>query len=127
MSDMLDSGLQWMHGQRHAHMTQAVTYARGESTVDIQATMGAVTFVETDDDGGIIGQIESREFIIRAADLVLDSTVTLPRAGDTITHNDGSTSRVFRVTSPGGEPPFKYSDPLQRTLRIHTKYAGDAA
>jgi hypothetical protein len=29
---------------------------------------------------------------------------------------------VFEVNAPGGQPPFRYSDPYRRVLRIHTKH-----
>jgi hypothetical protein len=38
-------------------------------------------------------------------------------AGDRITEG----AREFEVTAQGGEPAFRYSDPTQTILRIHTK------
>jgi hypothetical protein len=37
---------------------------------------------------------------------------------------DGDQVFVYEVLAPGGEPPWRYSDPYRRTLRIHTKHVG---
>jgi len=31
---------------------------------------------------------------------------------------------IYEVMAPGNEPPWRYSDPYRRTLRIHTKLIG---
>ena len=38
----------------------------------------------------------------------------------------GADTQLYEVMAPGGEPPFRYSDPYRRTLRIHTKHVGRA-
>jgi hypothetical protein len=39
----------------------------------------------------------------------------------------GAAVLVYEVNAPGGEPPFRFSDPDRRTLRIHTKHIGTEA
>ena len=121
MADMLEQGASWLDDQRHQHMTRSVTYARVTSTVDVQATIGRTVF-EQADEYGIVTKTESRDYLIRTADLVLDGQPTLPKRGDQIRETDGSSTFVYEVLSPGDEPVFRYSDPYRKALRIHTKH-----
>ncbi len=121
MADMLEQGARWLDDQRHQHMTRTVSYARGANTVEVQATIGRTVF-EQADEYGIVTKTESRDYLIRTADLVLDGQPTLPKRGDQIRETDGGTTFVYEVLSPGDEPVFRYSDPYRKALRIHTKH-----
>jgi hypothetical protein len=102
-------------------MTRTVTYIRGADAVDLQATIGRTEFEQVDEYGSL-HKIESRDFLVRAQDLVLAGSQTLPQAGDRIRETDGDQAFVYEVMAPGDEPPFRYSDPNRKTLRIHTKH-----
>ena len=121
MTDLLEQGASWLDDQRHRHMTRSVSYARGASTVIVQATIGRTVF-EQADEYGVVTKTESLDYLIRTADLVLDGQVTLPKHGDQIRETDGETTFVYEVLSPGDEPIFRYSDPYRKALRIHTKH-----
>lgn len=121
MVDMLEQGASWLDDQRHQHMTRSVSYARGASTVAVQATVGRTEF-EQADEYGIVHKTESRDYLIRTADLVLDGQAAMPKRGDQIRETDGTTTVVYEVLSPGDEPVFRYSDPYRKALRIHTKH-----
>lgn len=121
MADLLERGEAWLDDQRHQHMTGTVTYGRGDDTVDVQATVGRTVF-EQADDYGIVQKTESRDYLIRTKDLVLDGQTRLPQRGDLVREKDGDSTFVYEVLAPGSEPPFRYSDPYRRTLRIHTKH-----
>ena len=126
MPDVLEEGAQFLDDQRHAHMTTTVTYQRGASTVDVAATVGRTTFEQADEFGGI-QRLESRDYLIRTVDLVLDSETVLPTAGDQIRETVGASVFVYEVMAPGSEPPFRYSDPYRKALRIHTKHVATEA
>lgn len=121
MTDLLEQGAQFLDDQRHAHMTQTVVYERDTSSVQVQATIGQTTF-EQADEFGVIEKTESRDFLIRTADLVLDSAPVLPGAGDQIRETLGTKVYVYEVMAPGAEPPYRFSDPYRKALRIHTKH-----
>jgi hypothetical protein len=123
MPDLLETGSAFLDDQRHQHMTRTVTYQRGADSVELAATIGRTEF-EQADDYGVVHKIESRDFLVRTADLVLASEQTLPKAGDRIRETEGSQTFVYEVMAPGTEPPFRYSDPYRKTLRIHTKHVG---
>ena len=123
MPDLLEQGSAWLEDQRTRHMSRTVTYVRGVDSVDVAATIGKTAFEQTDE-YGVIHRTESRDFLVLTADLVLDGTATLPKAGDRIRETAGDQVFVYEVMAPGGEPPWRYSDPYRRTLRIHTKHVG---
>ncbi len=121
MTDLLAQGLSWLEDQRHQHLTRMVTYQRASNEVEVQATIGRTVF-EQDDHAGGLTRIESRDFLIRATDLVLGSEVTLPQPGDRIIETDAIATYTYEVMAPGLEPPWRYSDVNRLTLRIHTKH-----
>lgn len=126
MADMLEHGSAWLEDQRNAHMTRAVVYQRSGDSVELPATIGRTVF-EQADEFGIIHKLESRDFLVLRTDLVLSGVQTLPKAGDRVRDPDGDNTQVYEVMAPGGEPPFRHSDPYRKTLRIHTKHIGAEA
>ncbi|MCC6910069.1 MAG: hypothetical protein IT430_19210 [Phycisphaerales bacterium] len=123
MSDLLAQGLTWLEDQRHQHLTRTVKYLRASNEVELAATIGRTVF-EQDDHAGGLTRIESRDFLIRAADLVLAAETTLPQPGDRIIETDAIATYTYEVMAPGSEPPWRYSDVNRLTLRIHTKHVG---
>ena len=126
MNDLLQTGSDWLEAQRHAHAAHEVTYARGGDSVALDATVGATSF-EVETDHGI-ETWEARDFLVRAADLVLVGTglkPVPPERGDRITENVGTGLKpvllVFEVMAPAGQPPWRWSDPNRKTIRVHTK------
>jgi len=120
VTDLLERGETWLEGQRRKFMAHTVTYSDGVDTVDLLATVGRTQF-EWSDEYGVTHQIESRDFIVTAADLVLAEAVTLPVAGHQIRETIGATMYTYEVLSPGQEPPFRFTGPAKISLRIHTK------
>lgn len=121
MADLLEQGMTFLDEKRHEHLTRSVVYERGASTVEVQATLGETTF-EQADDFGIVQKIESRDFLIRTSDLILDGQPAVPKAGDRLRDTQGTQVFVYEVSAPGSEPPYRYSDPYRKALRIHTKH-----
>lgn len=102
-------------------MTRTVVYQRGADAVEIAATIGRTEFEQVDEHG-VVQRLQSRDFLVRAADLVLAGAPTLPKAGDRIRETVGAQTFVYEVMAPGNEPPWRYSDPYRKALRIHTKH-----
>ncbi len=121
--DLLEQGAAWLEDQRTRHMSRTVRYLRGGDGVDLPATIGRTEF-EQADEYGVIHRIQSRDFLVLAADLVLGGAPTLPQAGDCIRETVGDQTFLYEVMAPGGEPPWRYSDPYRNALRIHTKFIG---
>ncbi|MCL4742276.1 MAG: hypothetical protein KJZ54_08740 [Phycisphaerales bacterium] len=121
MADLLEQGAAFLDDRRHTHLTRTVTYQRGADSVDLAATVGRTVF-EQADESGFIRKVESRDFLVRRTELVIGGSETLPKAGDRIREPDGELTQVYEVMAPGGEPPFRWSDPYRKVLRIHTKH-----
>lgn len=129
--NILQRGSAWLESMRHRHATTMVTYQRGapgsEESVEVDATIGQTTF-ETESDTGALIKVQSRDYLILAADLVLGDVQTLPMQGDVIRElaTDGSGKvHLYEVMAPSGAPHYRYSDPFRTTLRIHTKSIGE--
>lgn len=123
MANLLESGAEWLANQLKTHASSDVVYVRGVDQVPVKATIGKTEF-EIDDGSGVIVRIQSRDFLIHAADLVLGGTETLPVAGDLIRETQGTNTFVYEVMAPGNEPHFRYSNPFRKLLRIHSKHVG---
>jgi predicted aconitase len=123
VADLLEQGSAFLEDQRHRHMTRPVMYRRAADEVEVSATVGRTIF-EQADDRGLVSRLESRDFLVRVEDLVLAGSPVLPKAGDQVREAQEGKTFIYEVMAPGGEPPFRYSDPYRRTLRIHTKHVG---
>ena len=117
--DILENGLAWLEAQRKTHLSSPVIYRRGGDSAEVPATVGKTVFKVTDDYGRF-QYIESRDFLISAADLVLNDARILPEPGDEIVEG----GFVYEVMAPNNEPEWRYSDSCRNTLRIHTKLIG---
>ena len=120
MTDLLEQGSDWLQAKRTQYASRVVTYARGAASVDVSATIGKTTF-EVDDGYGVLVRHESRDFLVLAEDLVLDGQPENPQRGDRIRETQNGKVFVYEVSAPGKEPPWRYSDPYRKTLRVHTK------
>ncbi|MCR4415293.1 MAG: hypothetical protein NUV77_23015 [Thermoguttaceae bacterium] len=120
MADILQRASDWLEDQRTKYATRVVVYQRGDSSVSLPATVGRTTF-EVQGELGVVERTESRDFLVRAGDLVLDGAATLPQRGDRVREAAGDKVQVYEVMAPGQEPCWRYSDPYRKTLRIHTK------
>jgi len=121
MGDLLQDGLDWLEEQRKEHLTRAVTYRRGASSVQVAAMVGATRF-EVDDGYGLVVEQEMRDYIIAAADLVLDGEQMLPERGDEILEERDGVTYVYEVMELGAQQHYRFCDPAGKTLRIHTKH-----
>jgi len=126
MTDLLQQGSEFLEDQRHKHMMRPVTYLRGGESAQVQATVGRTVF-EQQDQFGAIQRTETRDYLVRAQDLVLGGAQALPGAGDRVREPSGTAALLYEVMSIGSEPPFRFSDPERTTLRIHTTFIGPEA
>ena len=120
MADLLQKASAWLEDQRTKFLTQSVVYQRGTDTAPVPATVGQTVF-QIDDGAGALLRIESRDYLIRAVDLVLGGNAILPKRGDRIREAVGAQVFVYEVVGPGDEPCWRWSDSYRQTLRIHTK------
>lgn len=121
--NLLAQGEEWLHDQRHEHMTSAVTYSRGAEEITINATIGK-TERDVFDANGTMMKVMGRDYIVQTADLVLGGEPVEPKRGDQIRETSGSQVHVYEVMSEGNHPAWRHGDRAGKTFRIHTKYVG---
>jgi hypothetical protein len=100
-----------------------VTYARGATTLTLNAVQTSTQF-ETLDGSGLAAVVEAVEWLIAADDL----TTGDPQIGDTITRTIDGTSYTYTVEHPGqGVSLFEFSDTSRTQYRIRTREDGVTA
>ena len=123
MGNLLETASQWLSDQLDEHVSNEVRYSRGSLTVELVAGHGRTAFELTDSSGMIIS-VESRDFLISSALLVLDTVRVLPEVGDRIIETRQSQVHAYEVMRFGSEQHYRFCDPYGHKLRIHTKYVG---
>ncbi len=124
MADMLQSGQEWLADQLKQHASRPVVYQRGIEQVTAQATIGRTLLKLDNGYGGVRMEWTDRDFLIQTADLILGAALVTPQRGDRIRETVGANTSIFEVMAYGGEPPWRFSDPFGKLLRIHSKFIG---
>lgn len=125
---MLSEANDWLNEQLKQHISRQVVYRRADQSVTVTATIGSTLLKLGDDFGGVRIERTDRDYLIAAADLVLDGQPVAPQPGDTIEdgNDPGGQTLVYEVRAPEGEPPWRWSDHYRNLLRIHAKWIGEA-
>ena len=118
--DLMRKAHEWLEEQRGKYLTVPVTYRRGSSSIAVPATVGKTVF-KVLDDYGRYQHIESRDYLINSAVLIIDGERVLPESGDEIIEDN----HIYEVMAPNHEPEWRYSDSSRQCLRIHTKNVGE--
>ena len=119
MGDLLGTASAWFEGVRHEHLTREVRYGRGLLSVTLSATVGRSSFPVVSA-SGVLEEVERRDYLVRAADLMLGGVQVEPLAGDRIIETVAGREEAYEVMGAGGEKCFRRSDGDGLTLRIHT-------
>lgn len=121
MANMLSSGIDWMSAVLDAFASSTVTYTRGASSLSLTATIGRHV---AESDGGQEGmELDAFDvtFTFLAASLVLNSALTVPARGDTITLVSNSKTFVYEVLPHDGGRWWKESDAFGKRLEVRAK------
>ncbi len=124
MTNLLQSGQEWLANQLKIHASSDVIYQRGAGQVSVQAIIGRTLLKLEDGYGGVHMEWTDRDFLIQPTDLVIAGLPILPERGDTIRETQSGKTYIYEVMAPGSEPPWRWSDPHRKLLRIHTKQIG---
>jgi hypothetical protein len=122
MTSLMERGLAMAAAHSPTAAGGTIRYSRGASSVTLPATFGRSEF-QVEDQDGIRVEWSDRDFILQTSALVLDSAVAEPIRGDKVETLDsnGSTIDTFEVLAPAGAKPFKYCDPQEQLIRVHSK------
>lgn len=119
MSNLLRTASAWLAGQLKANVSESVTIERsGQQTAGVLATAGRTLF-ENDDGSNVIDRWQIADFLIDAADYVINAAVTLPQRGDKLIRTIGATTVTYEVDADRDKPAFEYLDDYRTKLRIH--------
>jgi len=116
MTDMLANASAWLDRQRAGNLAQTVTYGRGALTVELAATAGQSDH-DVEAGEGYIETVRTVDFLLTAEDLLLGGEAVEPEPGDRIAWRDDT----YEVLPPGNERCFRFTDPHETTIRVHTK------
>lgn len=124
--DMMRWGLAALTRSMAAHASRDVTYVRGVDEAVVRATFGSKLLRIQDADGGTRIEHTDLDFLIPAADLILDGTAITPERGDRIVvaegEGDAAESETYEVLPYGDEPCWRWADPHRSAVRVHTKH-----
>lgn len=121
MTNVFTAGIALLKSTLQANAGVAVTYHRGPRHVALTAWLGSTGYEQLGSDGSLLERVESLDFLIPAADLIISGELRLPARGDTIKVVRGTQTHVYELMGTGPEPIYRYSDHEKTILRIHTK------
>jgi len=118
VTNLLDTGAEWLSDMLHEHASETVTYQRGNDSVSVTAVIG--TSYETEvDTYGIVIQVRHCDFLIQKSSLNFGAGVFEPQPGDRIERASGE---VWQVQPAGGDRGYREtSHALDAEWRVHTK------
>lgn len=111
---MLEDATSDLAGILDTHASVPIVYSRGMTSISGLTAIRGSTPYESSDQDGIIHRTIARDYLMRGSAFPFSD---MPRDGDII--NDGNDQ--YLVHSMTGERPWRFSDPGQSILRIHTK------
>ena len=120
MSKTFHSAALAAHNAISGHRGYDVVYARGQETAAITAVAGQSRVI-VEDSAGVSIRARRRDWLVRAADLVMGGEVVLPQVGDRVLLTVGEAVQVYEVQRLAGEGCYAASDDLGQVLRIHTR------
>lgn len=119
MSNLLSTGAAWLAGQLGQHASTACILRREDDrTIEFDAIPG-MTQWEGESYEGASFRFETRDFIVQTSLLLLDGLPYRPDAGDEI--DVAAMGVIFQVFAPTDAGCWRYSDPAEQSIRIHTK------
>lgn len=127
MSSFLNAATAYLGEELKAHESETVVYRRGASVVTggIAATIGETRYELSNEAGGAIA-LDSCDFIVQAADLVISSVQTEPRKGDQIDRTVGGQTLTYEVMTLDNDQHFAYCDRGKTRIRVRAKKVGVA-
>ena len=117
MTDVLKAGLEWLQAQQMEYQSRTVSYRRGPASLSVVVIPGKTDFSAADEFDATL-DVNARDYLIKANELILDNVETRPEPGDII--EDTIDGEIFEVYAPGRAPEWKFSDkPYRGLLRVH--------
>jgi len=122
MPDMLQRGLARLTQILKDRVSQPVTYIRGPLAITVSATFGQKLLKLDNGAGTNYLEWTDMDFLIPTEDLVIQGESIIPERGDLIEIPFTTKTERFEVAPYGNDSCWRYSDPNQTIVRIHTKH-----
>jgi len=115
MTNLLKRGIEFLAAKLKSHASETVIYKRSADSTSICASFGKTNYQIENESGFQIGG-EITDFLFAASDLIIDGTLTVPKAGDQIQTDSAIYEALFLQ-----DGCWRYSDPYRKMIRLHTK------
>jgi hypothetical protein len=106
-----------------AEAGEELTYRRGPHSATFVAVPAESEPLVEQEETGIAIRVRLQDFLFRADRLVLGGVLEKPMRGDRITRHTLATNPEYEVSAPPGTDHFRYRDPQQIYVRVHTHEA----
>ncbi len=130
MPNLQQKGVAWLTGRLQANAAVPAYFVRGSNFVLInKVTLGNQLLKTTDNQGNVKTERTEKDFIVAANLLTFDLGLTfvLPQRGDYWLLDLGAGLKRYDVMPVGNEAPWRYADPFETLVRMHTKFSGAGA
>lgn len=124
MADLTETGASWLAGKLKNKAARTVEYRRGTTKVSLSASRGSSLLKLGDELAGVRMERTDADWIFTAADLAAGGISLPPQRGDVVADTVGAVTTLYEVRPFDNQPPFRYMDPHELLLRVHTKKTG---
>jgi len=125
VSEISRGGAEWLADAMNEVDSITVAYRRGETEISVLARAGRTPF-ESMSDNGVLIHTQSRDYLVKADDLVISEVRILPEPKDQIVETADGMTYTHEVNSPAGGDCWQYSDASRRIIRVHTRLVATA-
>lgn len=102
----------------------SVKYLRGNEEIDLTNVGRGSWIFRFQDELRTTKRLETRDYLIEVAQLVIDDEPIDPVIGDRIEETVCETKQTYEVVSPNNEGCSRFSDNTRTQIRVHTLLVG---
>jgi len=121
MTNLLQDGVTWLGERLKESASVTIVYQRGPHVSDDLTVTKSLHEYEVIDTDGIMTTIKSTDYLIHAADLIVNDTVITPRSDDRVTEVVGGVSQTYEVMPLGPQKEYEPLDTDGVIMTVHTK------
>lgn len=118
---LLQDGDVWLDDQMHQHAGRTVTFVRGQHETASFTAVATEKVYEVIGRDGFAMHIESRDYHLPAASVLVNGSAVEPRNGDRIKETIGGVLQTFEVVPMGSDKPAAEARSDGARWLVHTK------
>jgi hypothetical protein len=124
MAEVLAAAAIWLAGQLKTNLGTSITIIRGLQSITVIGTLASQVMRTSDREGNAKVERPDADAVLTASDYNFGAGQVEPAAGDIFQVTYGAVTKQFRAMALGSEPAWRYTDPYQTMVRVHTKFIG---